>query len=107
MADVFGRLVVDDRGIRQKPFLLFFGPQFDLAWGDITGWAVAEAEVRAAGVGAIAVRVLELHTAKGMRTIPRAGTDAEFGRLVEAIRRRFPGRQQPSILARTHPNKYR
>jgi hypothetical protein len=106
MVETFGQVVVDDWGVRQKPFLLFFGPRFALAWGDITGWAVAETETRSAGVGAVAVRVLELHTAGGMQMIPRAGTDADFARLVEAVRRRLPARQKPSDLARKHPGKY-
>src|SRR5690349_13896460 len=35
----FGRVTVDDSGIRQGPVLLFFGTRFDVPWGDIKGWA--------------------------------------------------------------------
>jgi hypothetical protein len=55
----------------------------------------------------VTVRVLELHTPGGLRTIQRAGTDADFGRRDEAVRRRLPGRNAASILARTHPGKFR
>jgi hypothetical protein len=103
----FGRVVVDDRGIRQKPFLLFFGPRFDLAWDDVRAWAVADGEYRSAEVGGVAVRVLELHTRGGMRSVQRVGTDTDFGRLVEAVRHRLPGRQSASILARTRPDRFR
>ena len=107
MAATFGRVVVDERGIRQRPFLLFFGPRFDLAWAEVTGWAVAEGEYRSREIGSVTVRVLELHTAGGMESVQRVGTDADFGRLVEAVRYRLPGRQSASILARTRPNKFR
>ena len=90
-----GRVVVDERGIRQRPFLLFFGPRFDLAWAEVTGWAVAEGEYRSHEVGAVTVRVLELHTAGGMHSVQRVGTDAEFGRLVEAVRLPAPGPARP------------
>jgi hypothetical protein len=107
MKETFGRVVVDDRGIRQKPFLLFFGPRFSLTWSEISGWAVADGEYRSREVGSVTIRVLELHTRGGMRTVQRVGTDPEFGRLVEAVRRRLPGRQAASILARTRPDKFR
>jgi hypothetical protein len=42
MAQTFGRVVLDARGIRQRPFLLVFSPRFDLTWGEVTGWDVAE-----------------------------------------------------------------
>lgn len=107
MRATFGRVVVDERGIRQKPLLLFFGPRFDLAWADVTGWAVADGEYRSAGVGSLTVRVLELHTAGGMKSVQRVGTDADFGRLVEAVAHRLPGRKTASILARTRPDRFR
>ena len=103
----FGRIVVDEHGIRQRPLLLFFGPRFDLAWAEVTGWAVADGEYRSPEVGSVTVRVLELHTAGGMRSVQRVGTDADFGRLVEAVAHRLPGRKTASILARTRPNKFR
>jgi hypothetical protein len=106
MRQTFGRVVVDDRGIRQRPFLLLFGPRFDFDWPRITGWAVAEAEPRSTVIGAVPVRVLELHTAGGVQAIPRAGTDEEFDTLIEQVRRRLPGRQKPSVLARTNPGRY-
>jgi hypothetical protein len=107
MTGSFGRVVVDERGIRQRPFLLFFGPRFDLPWSQVTGWALAEAEYRSNEVGTVPVRVLELHTAGGMHSIQRVGTDADFGRLVEAVQYRLPGRKTASILARTRPNRFR
>jgi hypothetical protein len=107
MAVNFGRVVVDERGIRQRPFLMFFGPRFDLKWAEVTGWALAEGEYRSNEVGAVTVRVLELHTPGGMHSIQRVGTDPDFGRLVEAVAHRLPGRKTASVLARTRPNKFR
>src|SRR5688500_1979946 len=103
----FGQIVVDERGIRQRPFLLFFGPRFELAWSEITGWAVAEGEYRSREVGSVGVRVLELHIAGGMQSVKRVGTDPEVDQLVQAVRYRRPCRQAASILARTLPNKFR
>lgn len=103
----FGSVVVDERGIRQKPFLWFFGPRFHLTWAEVTGWAVADGEYRSREVGAVAVRVLELHTRGGMQSVQRVGTDPDFGRLVAAVRHRLPGRQAASRLARTRPDLYR
>ena len=103
----FGRIVVDERGIRQRPFLLFFGPRFDLAWAEVNGWAVADGEYRSSEVGSVTVRVLELHTTGGMKSVQRVGTDTDFGRLVEAVAHRLPGRKAASILARTRPDKFR
>jgi len=103
----FGRIVVDERGIRQRPFLLFFGPRFDVPWSEVTGWAVADGEYRSAAVGGVTVRVLELHTRGGLRTVQRVGTDPDFPRLVEAVRQRLPGRQTASVLARTRPDTFR
>ena len=103
----FGRVVVDERGIRQRPFLLFFGPRFDLSWSEVTGWASPRRSTGPHEVGTVPVRVLELHTAGGMHSIQRVGTDADFGRLVEAVAYRLPGRKTASILARTRPNKFR
>ena len=103
----FGRVVVDERGIRQRPFLLFFGPRFELAWSEISGWAVAEGEYRSREVGSVGVRVLELHTQGGMKSVQRVGTDPEFGQLVQAVQYRLPGRQSASILVRTRPHKFR
>ena len=105
MGGTFGRVVVDARGIRQRPFLFLFGPRFDLAWGEVTGWAVTEGEVRAAGVGAVTVRVLELHTRSGMHSVQRVGTDPDFGRLVQAVAARLPKRKTASRLARAHPGR--
>jgi hypothetical protein len=107
MAVSCGRVVVDERGIRQRPFLLFFGSRFNLAWSEVTGWAIAEGEYQSREVGAVTVRVLELHTVGGMHSVQRVGTDSDFGRLVEAVAYRLPGRKTTSILARTRPNKFR
>jgi hypothetical protein len=106
MGGTFGRVVVDARGIRQRPFLFLFGPRFDLAWGEVTGWAVTEGEVRAAGVGAVTVRVLELHTRGGMHSVQRVGTDPDFARLVAAVQQRLPRLRTASRLARDRPDKF-
>jgi hypothetical protein len=103
----FGRVVVDEHGIRHRPFLFFFGPRFNLSWSEIIGWAVAEGEYRSREVGSVGVRVLELHVAGGMKSVQRVGTDPEFAQLVQAVQYRLPGRQTGSILARTRPNKFR
>jgi hypothetical protein len=107
MKATFCRIVVDERGIRERPFLLLFGPRLSLTWSAVTGWAVAEGEVRLPQVAAMTVRVLELHTAGGMQSVQRVGTDADFGCRVEAVRYRFPGRQIASVLARARPDKFR
>lgn len=106
MDGTFGRVVVDARGIRQRPFLLFFGPRFDLSWAEVTGWAVAEAETHSAAAGAVTVRVLELHTRGGLHSVQRVGTDPDFARLVAAVAYRLPGRRTASRLARDRPDKF-
>jgi hypothetical protein len=107
MARTFGRVTVDDRGIRQKPFLLFFGSRFDLAWADIRAWATVEAVLGSAEGGTVIARILELHTADNVHSIQRSGSDAGFGAMVEEVRRQLPDKQTKSILAQMRPEMYR
>jgi hypothetical protein len=41
-----------------------------------------------------------------MHSVQRVGTDPDFGRLVEAVAYRLPGRKAASRLARDRPDKF-
>ena len=59
----FGRVVIDEDGIVQRPVLFFFGAPFRLHWSEITAWAVSDQVSRIVKTGAERVdrRILELH----------------------------------------------
>jgi hypothetical protein len=96
MARTFGRVTIDDRGVRKAPLLWFFGSPFDVVWGDITGWATAEAALAGGGSEQIVSRSVELHTAKTVHFIDASGPN--FAALVEELERRLPGKQVESIM---------
>jgi hypothetical protein len=96
MARTFGRVTIDDWGVRKAPLLWFFGSPFDVAWGDATGWATSEAVLAGGGAEQIVSRSVELHTAKTVHFIDASGPD--FAALVEELERRLPGKRVESIL---------
>jgi hypothetical protein len=96
MSRTFGRVTIDDRGVRKAPLLWFFGSPFDVAWGDITGWATSEAALVGGGAEQMVSRSVELHTAKAVHFADAAGPD--FAAVVEELERRLPGKRVESIL---------
>jgi hypothetical protein len=103
MSRSFGRIRVDDEGIRLKPILFFFGSQFDLKWSDITGWATAEAVLASDRTQEVIARILELHLAKGMETVNWSGSGKTFDSLVEEVRRRLPDKRVESVMKQMSP----
>jgi len=98
----FGRVVIDEDGIAQRPILLFFGAPFRLRWQEITAWAVSDQVNRVVKTGAERIdrRVLELHSAGKIHFIVRRPDDPAFQQIVDAVRRRLPDKQTESLLAR-------
>ncbi len=96
MTRTFGRVTIDERGVRRAPLLWFFGSPFDVAWGDITGWATSEAVLAGGGAERISSRSVELHTAKTVRFI--SVSEPDFAAMVEELERRLPGKRTESIL---------
>jgi hypothetical protein len=96
MALTFGRLTIDDRGIRKAPFLFFFGSPFDLAWSDITGWATVEHVLAGGRTEQVLSQTLELHTAKNIHFV--GGSGPEFAALIQEIGRRLPDKRTKSTL---------
>jgi hypothetical protein len=96
MGRTFGRVTIDDRGVRKAPLLWFFGSPFEVAWGDITGWARSEAALAGGGPEQVVSRSVELHTAKAVHFIGASGPD--FAALVEELERRLPAKRVESIL---------
>jgi len=96
MSRTFGRVTIDDRGVRKAPLLWFFGSPFDVAWDDITGWATSEAVLAGGGSEQAVSRSVELHTAKAVHFADVSGPD--FAALVEELERRRPGKRVESIL---------
>jgi hypothetical protein len=105
MARTFGRVTIDERGVRKAPFLFFFGSRFDLAWSDITGWATVGAALASLGSEQLVSRTLELHTAKGIHFADASGT--EFDAMVEEVRRRLPDKETKSILEQMQTHRER
>lgn len=96
MARTFGRVTIDDRGVRRAPLLWFFGSPFEVAWGDIIGWATSEAALAGGGVEQGMSRSLELHTAQAVHFID--ASEPDFAAMVEEMDRRLPSRRKESIL---------
>jgi len=96
MARTFGRVTIDDQGIRKTPFLWFFGSPFDVIWADITAWAASEQVLAGGGTEQVLSRSVELHTAKTVYffDVP----ELEFAAVVKELDRRLPGRRTESIL---------
>jgi hypothetical protein len=107
MSRRFGRVTVDDRGIRQGPFLLFFGSRFDVLWADIRGWATTEALLASGSSQSVIARILELHTADNVHSINYSGSADSFDELVAEVKRRLPDKKTKSILSQMRPGMYR
>ena len=107
MAGTFGRITVDDRGIRKRRFWLFFGSSFDLVWSEITGWDTVEAVLASAESEQVIARTLELQTANTVHYADWSGSALDFRTLVEEVRRRLPDKQTESILKKMRPGMYR
>jgi hypothetical protein len=96
MGRTFGRVTIDDCGVRRAPFLWFFGSPFGVPWEEITGWATSEAALAGGGAEQVLSRSLELHTAKIIYFIDAPGRD--LAAMVEEVSRRLPGKRRESIL---------
>jgi|SRR6266571_5406138 len=94
----FGRLTIDDRGIRQGRRLLLFGTPFDLTWDQITSWDSVEAILASPHGERVVSRILEVLTASTVHHIRWSGSATDYGALVEEIRRRAPDKQKPGLL---------
>lgn len=84
--------------------------KFSLAWSAITGYAIAVPVLRNQSTGEeqIIGRVLELHSAGGVQTVPdMQGSAAWFDALVQTVKERIPGREVESVLRRMRPGAYR
>lgn len=97
----FGRVTIDDRGISQRPFLFFFGRPFDMAWSEVTAWAVADQVMHdvKTGVERVDRRILELHRLGKVDHIIRSPRDPAFQQIVDAVRQRLPDKESESLLA--------
>jgi hypothetical protein len=107
MERTFGRVSIDDRGIRKSRFLLFFGRPFDLTWDSITGWDTVEAVLASGDSTWVISRMLELQTADKLHYVDWSGPTAEFNALLEEVRRRLPDKRTDSILKKMNPGMYR
>ena len=103
MSRSFGRICVDDDGIRQRPILFFFGSQFDLKWSDIKGWATVEAVLASGRTEEVIARILELHLANGMHTVNWSASGKAFDALIEEVRRRLPDKRVESVMKQMSP----
>jgi len=97
----FGRVVIDDRGISQRPFLLFFGESFSRPWSEITAWAATDRLILDVKTGEERVdsRVLELRCGDKIHFITRSGQDPAFQSIVKALRRWVADKETQSLLA--------
>jgi hypothetical protein len=97
MALTFGRVTLDDRGIRRRPRLWFFGKPFDVAWDEITGWSTTEVSLHTGGGTAqFLTHTLEIHTLKGLFFVD--GVGSTFMAITDEVKRRLPEKRIESIL---------
>jgi len=87
-----GRAALDERGVRQGPFLGFIGKRFDLAWSTITGWAVGADVMRshADPEGRVLAWVLELDHAGGTEVIRWARGEQAFHAFANVVAEQLP-----------------
>ena len=107
MKQTFGRVTVDEQGIRKGRFLSFFGSAFDLTWEEIDGWDTVEAVLASPHSGHIISRWLELQTTGKVHFVDGTNGATEFRALVEEVRRRLPEKRNSSILKQMNPEMYR
>ena len=100
-AQRFGRVTMDDRGISQTRFLLFFGKAFYCAWSEISGWAVADSWLHDLKTGRekLMGRVVELHCGGQFHTISLSAKSQAFDAIVGELRRRAPDKETQSLVA--------
>ena len=96
----YGRVIIDRKGIRQKPFLFFFGRPFELPWSGLTAWASVEQVLVNPRTGTTKVfsRMLELRTAGRIHYISRNANDKHFSAIVEQVRYYAPQLESESML---------
>ncbi len=91
----YGRVTVDERGVRKTPVLFFFGSPFDLRWEDITGWATFET-ILDGGRPTPVNHSLELYTAGTIHFC--SGVGLRFAALIEEVCKRLPDRRVESLM---------
>ena len=101
MTKTFGRVTVDDRGIRKGRTFLSFGTPFDLTWDQIDSWDSVEAVLVSSQSQQVVSRVLELRTVGKLHHVGWSGSAADYDALIEEIRRWAPDKHKPGIQRQT------
>lgn len=96
----FGRVVIDENGIRQKPIFWFFGGPFDHSWSAIKSWSSVESVVLQVDTKKERKinTILELHAAGSVDYIIRKPGDTNYPQIVEKIRQYIPDLESDSLL---------
>jgi hypothetical protein len=94
----FGRVTVDDRGIRKGRTFLLFGTQFDLTWDQIDSWDFVEAVRVSPQSEQVVSHILELRSGGKVHHVRLSGSAADYDALIEEIRRSAPDKHEPGIL---------
>jgi hypothetical protein len=80
MTKKFGRVTVDDRGIRKGRTFLLFGTPFDLTWDQIDSWDSVEAVRVSSQSEQVVSRILELRTLGKVHHVFWSGAAAAYER---------------------------
>src|SRR5207253_3206839 len=96
MALKYGRVTIDERGVRKARFLFIFGSSFDLTWSEITGWAIVDCLLTGGGNDQLLSQTLELHTTETLHCV--SGSGPYFAAIVKEIERRRPTKRIESTL---------
>lgn len=96
----FGRVVIDENGIRQKPIFWFFGRPFDHSWSAIKSWSSVESVLLHTDTKEerIINTILELHAAGSVTYVIRKPGDINYPQIVEKIRQYIPELESHSLL---------
>jgi hypothetical protein len=96
----FGRIVVDEVGITKRK-RLFSNKTFQMAWEDLTAWAVSELILanQATGQERVLNQTLELDGANRLEIVQASETGGRFNALLEYLRHQCPEKEKQSVLA--------
>lgn len=102
----FGRVTIDDRGICQRRWLLFFGQRFSHSWSAIEAWSSTESVIRDSGSGTERVDrlILELRTSGRVDFVVRKPSDPEYAQIVDKVRQYVPDLEGQSLLSVVRPS---